>query len=125
MDEFLNKTRKAMLENNSLFEDYAYKYIIEDIMFKTGRIYNGLNNDIKQPSSEKCPLVPGNIYTFKYTSSRDMSKPDEQSSSNYDTLPVVMCTSVEQDKIKGINLNLCSRSLKTGIINELQNIDSE
>lgn len=125
MDEFLIKTRKAMLESNSLFEDYAYKYIVEDIMFKTGKIYNGLSNAPKQVAEERMPLVPGNVYTFKYVAAADKSKPMDQAPKNYDTLPVVLCTEVHKDKIRGINFNLCSRTLKTGILNELQNVDPD
>lgn len=128
-DDFLKKTRINALNNRSLFEQYAYKYIIEDLMQKN------LQGDEKpRPLFEKeteslmpAAFVPGNIYAFIYKAEDENKlkvKTDDGNVMSFtDKLPVFLCLSFQGKNVCGINLNLCPFTVRTCILNEIQNID--
>ena len=71
-------------------------------------------------------LFPGQIYAFIYKASKPTVYDDGNIKFEYfDSLPIVLVTHIEREKVRGINLNLCNIALRTFIINALHNLDLE
>lgn len=72
-------------------------------------------------------VYPGNIYRFTYKA----NEPNVYDTGNgqiikwFDSYPIVLVTSVDELIMKGINLNLCNKAVKTGILNMFINIDPD
>ena len=119
-DKFLKDT----LENqkDAQFASKAYKSIVQNILVENkhgDEKSMGLDEYDSERYTNKT-LFPGHIYNFIYKADRPTIYNDgKMKFEYYDSYPLVLITHIDQNMVRGINLNLCNFALRTHILNSL------
>ena len=123
---FLNKVKD--IQNTENINNVAYEEIITNLLIKNKKSNNKSTDLDSYNSEELMPsvLLPGNIYIMSYNAKTESEYllPNGKILHFSDKEPIVLITSVNGNKIRGINLNLCTLQLRTQIINFIYEIDT-
>lgn len=126
---FIDSTKQTAKNGFSKQEQSAYESII-DMLFRKNLKGQEKIKELDEYDGEtlfgSTTLYPGQIYGFMYKAETASTyNLGDKEFKFYDKLPLVLITHIKGKVIRGINLNLCSPSLKTFIINALFNLDIE
>lgn len=124
---FIQKIRK-MNEQNDASEDKAYEKIINNLYIKNlwGKEKAMGLDEYDSEKYTKYTLIPGHIYMFTYKASEPTVYDNGDIHFEYfDSLPILLCMSYTDKIVSGINLNFCNYALRTLILNDVYNLDTE
>lgn len=127
-NKFLEDVVKRNKEQNDKYEEKAFKSIIENLFIKNkwGKEKAMGLDEYDSEKNRNLIFVPGHIYTFKYMSNTPVKYEKGLIKIEFlDTLPIMLCLSVSEKTVFGINLNLCNLALRTLILNDIYNMDPE
>lgn len=111
---------KEILRDNtgSRYSRLATKYLVDDLLVDmlTGEGKSQQMTAMDMESDSPDEFVPSMFYTFMY-----VSDPLERAGGHpfYDMVPLLLCTSVTDDRIYGLNFNLLPNSVRADVLDIL------
>lgn len=127
-NKFISDIRQMYSENYAGYTQKAYERIYENLFLKNNWGSEKLTDVDEYDSETKSlrQLLPGYVYMFNYRADKNpVYTYNNVKFEYYDNIPIILCLKDKGNVIQGFNLNLCNLGLRTLILNDIYNLDTD